>query len=107
MQSFDYDDAFELVIEYLIDSGHADNLYEAEYIMNELEAEALADIVEAQYGTEAGRKKLAKKIRGGKDIGKKGAGFKKIVKKASKKYGKERATKIAAAAMWKNLAKEE
>jgi len=107
MQSFDYDDAFELVIEYLIDSGHADNLYEAEYIMNELEPEALADIVEAQYGTAAGRKKLAKKVRAGKDVGKKGEGFKKIVKKASKKYGKERATKIAAAAMWKNLAKEE
>ena len=107
MQSFDYDGAFELVIEYLIDTGHADNLYEAEYIMNELEPEALADIVEAQYGTAAGRKKLAKKVRGGKDVGKKGAGFKKIVKKASKKYGKERATKIAAAAMWKNLAKEE
>lgn len=107
MQSFDYNSAFDLVIEYLIDTGHADSLYEAEYIMTEMEPEVIADIVEAQYGTEAGRKKLAKKVRAGKDVGKKGGGFEKIVKKASKKYGKKRATKIAAAAMWKNLAKEE
>ena len=63
-------------------------------------------IDEAKYGTEEGRKKLAKKVRAGEDVGKKGGGFAKIVKKASKKYGKERATKIAAAAMWKNLASD-
>ncbi len=105
MQSFEYEDVYEIVVEYLIDTGHAESLYEAEYIMTEMEANVIADIFEAQYGTEEGRKKLAKKIRAGKDIGKKGGGFKKIEAKASKKYGKERATKIAAAAMWKNLAK--
>ena len=62
-------------------------------------------MTEAKYGTKKGRKKLAKKVRAGKDVGKKGAGFEAIVKKASPKYGKERATKIAAAAMWKNLGK--
>lgn len=62
-------------------------------------------VTEAKYGTVKGRKKLAKKVRAGKDVGKKGAGFEAIVDKASGKYGKERATKIAAAAMWKNLGK--
>lgn len=107
MQSFEYDDLYDLVIEYLIDDGHADTLDEAAYIISEMEAATIADIVEAKYGTAKGRKALAKKVRAGKDVGKKGEGFKKIVKGASKKYGKERATKIAAAAMWKNLAKEE
>ena len=60
-------------------------------------------VTEAKYGTAKGRKALAKKVRKGEDVGKKGAGFEAIVKKASGKYGKERATKIAAAAMWKNL----
>ena len=60
-------------------------------------------VTEAKYGTAKGRKALAKKVRAGKDVGKKGAGFEAIVDKASGKYGKERATKIAAAAMWKNL----
>lgn len=105
-QSFDYDDLYDLVIEYLIDDGHADTLDEAAYIISEMEATTIADIVEAKYGTAKGRKALARKVRAGKDVGKKGEGFKKIVKDASKKYGKERATKIAAAAMWKNLAKE-
>ena len=61
-------------------------------------------IDEAKYGTAKGRKALAKKVRAGKDVGKKGAGFEAIVDKASPKVGKKRATKIAAAAMWKNLA---
>ena len=60
---------------------------------------------EAKYGTKKGRHELGLKIAHGKDVGKKGAGFEKIVNKASKKYGKKRATKIAAAAMWKNLGK--
>ena len=102
-QSFDYDDAYDLVVEYLIDDGHAESIYEAAYIITEMEAETIADIVLEMYGTKAGRKKLAKKVRAGKDVGKKGAGFEKIVSKASKKYGKERATKIAAAAMWKKI----
>jgi hypothetical protein len=58
-----------------------------------------------KFGTVKGRKKLAKKIQAGKDIGKRGSGFEAIVKKASPKYGKERATKIAAAAMWKTYGK--
>ncbi len=53
--------------------------------------------------TKKQKSSVTKKARAGKDIGKKGGGFKKIVAKVSKKYGKERAVKIAAAQMWKNI----
>lgn len=134
---------YDIILEYLIDGGHATTLDEANYIMFELDEHSISTIIgnfedeliaeeisywvdslinegydlsdyswddiveyylsEAKYGTKKGRKKLAKKVRAGKDVGKKGGGFEKIVKKATPKYGKERATKIAAAAMWKNL----
>lgn len=99
-------DAYDLVLEYLFETGQVDTINEAHYIMMELDVETIGSIVEAKYGTAAGRKALAKKVRAGEDVGKEGGGFEKIVTKASKKYGKERATKIAAAAMWKNLGKE-
>jgi hypothetical protein len=105
-QSFNYDDMYETILEYLIDEGHAESLYEAEYIMTEMEPGIMADIFEAKYGTAKGRHKLALKVSKGQDVGAAGGGFEKIVAKQSKKYGKKRATKIAAAAMWKNLAKE-
>jgi len=134
---------YDIILEYLMDGGHADTIEEAHYIMLEMDTDAVGaimqeyndyvlaeeisewvddlidegydfseyswdDIVEyyvteAKYGTAKGRKALAKKVRAGKDVGRKGAGFEEIVQKASGKYGKERATKIAAAAMWKNL----
>jgi hypothetical protein len=134
---------YDIILEYLMDGGHADTIEEAHYLMLEMDTDAVGaimqeykdyvlaeeisewvdglidegydlseyswdDIVEyyvteAKYGTAKGRKALAKKVRAGKDVGKKGAGFEAIVDKASGKYGKERATKIAAAAMWKNL----
>ncbi len=137
--------AYDLVLEYLFNNGHADTIEEAEYIMTELDESFIQSLVEtyhanilaeeveewvnelveegydlseytwddmvdyyfseAKYGTKKGRHKLGLKIAHGKDVGKKGSGFEKIVKKASKEYGKERATKIAAAAMWKNLGK--
>jgi len=50
---------------------------------------------------------VAKKAKAGKDIGKKGKGFEKIASKAAKEYGsKEKGEKVAAAAMWKNIKKE-
>ena len=49
---------------------------------------------------------VSKKAHAGKDIGKKGKGFEKVAKAAEKQYGSEEAgKKVAAAAMWKNLAK--
>jgi hypothetical protein len=50
---------------------------------------------------------VSKKAHAGKDIGKKGKGFEKVAKAAEKEYGsKEAGEKVAAAAMWKNLAKK-
>jgi hypothetical protein len=49
---------------------------------------------------------VVKKAKKGADIGKKGKNFKKVAAKAAKKTGsKESGKKIAAAAMWKNIAK--
>jgi hypothetical protein len=50
---------------------------------------------------------LVKKAKAGKDIGKKGKGFEKLADKAAEKYGsKEKGQKVAAAAMWKNIKRE-
>ena len=54
------------------------------------------------------RSKLAKKARAGEDIGKKGKGFEEVAAKAAKQYGsKEAGERVAAAAMFKQQAKEE
>jgi len=45
---------------------------------------------------------IVKKARAGKDIGKKGKGFKKVRDQA-KKYGARDPDAVAAAAMWKNI----
>ena len=54
------------------------------------------------------RSNLAKRARAGEDIGKKGKGFEAVAKKAAAQYGSEEAGKrVAAAAMFKQQAKEE
>jgi hypothetical protein len=40
-------DAYDLVLEYLLSQGHADTLEEANYVMMEMDAEMVQDIVEA------------------------------------------------------------
>lgn len=51
---------------------------------------------------------VVKKAKKGGDIGKKGKGFEDVEKKATKQYGsKEKGQKVAAAAMWKNIQREE
>ena len=53
------------------------------------------------------KSKLVKAIREGKDVGRKGKGFEDLAEKAGKRYGSaEIGRKVAAAAMWKNLAKK-
>jgi hypothetical protein len=53
------------------------------------------------------KSEVVKKAKKGEDIGKKGKGFEKIADKASEKYGsKEKGEKVAAAAMWKNIKRE-
>ena len=70
----------------------------------------LSDLFEATSSaglTKKEKSTLVKKAKSGGDVGKKGKGFDKVVN-AVKKSGKseEDATKIAAAAMWKNRAKK-
>jgi hypothetical protein len=43
-------DAYDLVLEYLLSQGHADTLEEANYVMMEMDAEMVQDIVEQQTG---------------------------------------------------------
>jgi len=47
-QSYEYD-AFDLVLEYLIDNGHVETVDEALYVMMEMDAEVIQDIVEGSY----------------------------------------------------------
>ena len=48
--SYEYD-AYDLVLEYLLSQGHADTLEEANYVMLELDAEMIGDIVEVMEGS--------------------------------------------------------
>ena len=58
-------------------------------------------------GTKAQRSAIAKQARAGKDMGKKGKGFKKVEEAAMKQYGdKETAKKVAGAAFWKSQTKK-
>jgi hypothetical protein len=57
-QSYEYD-AFDLVLEYLIDNGHVETVDEALYVMMEMDAEVIQDIVE-----ETLTEKLAKGTKG-------------------------------------------
>ena len=45
--SYEYD-AYDLVLEYLLDSGHAESIAEAQYIMTEMDQESIAEIAESQ-----------------------------------------------------------
>ena len=44
--SYQYEDAYDLVLEYLFDNGHVDTVDEAHYVMMELDAEVIQEIVE-------------------------------------------------------------
>jgi hypothetical protein len=63
--SYEYD-AYDLVLEYLLSEGHADTVEEANYVMLEMDAEMIGDIVE-QYLDEAVRgseRSIANRITG-------------------------------------------
>jgi|LakMenEpi03Aug12_release.lakeMendotaPanAssembly.Ray.scaffolds.fasta_scaffold155234_2 hypothetical protein len=51
-QSYEYD-AFDLVLEYLIDNGHVETVDEALYVMMEMDAEVIRDIVEEVINEDA------------------------------------------------------
>ena len=99
-------DLFDIIKGHLLDEGYAETEEAAIAIMANMGEEWRESIVEAKYGTKAGRKALAKKIRAGKNIGKKGpgTGFK-AVEKAAEKGGAEDPAAVAAAQMWKTYGK--
>lgn len=47
--SYEYD-VYDLVLEYLLDNGHVDTVEEANYVMMEMDAEMIGDIVEGAAG---------------------------------------------------------
>jgi hypothetical protein len=49
-QSYDYEDAYDVVLEYLLDTGHAESIAEAQYIMTELDEETIAEIYKGRHG---------------------------------------------------------
>jgi hypothetical protein len=51
--SYQYEDAYDLVLEYLLDNGHVDTVEEAHYVMMELDAEVIQDIVEEVLAEDA------------------------------------------------------
>jgi hypothetical protein len=57
---------FDMVLEYLMNTGHADSIHEAEYIMANLDSEMIENIVEVKYVTKKGRNEIAMKIRANK-----------------------------------------
>jgi len=48
--SYQYDDAYDVVLEYLLDTGHAESVAEAQYIMTELDEETIAEIYKGRHG---------------------------------------------------------
>lgn len=48
--SYEYEDAYDVVLEYLLDMGHAETIAEAEYIMTELDEETIAEIHKGRHG---------------------------------------------------------
>jgi len=47
--SYEYEDAYDLVLEYLLDNGHVDSVEEAHYVMLEMNSETIQGIVEGAY----------------------------------------------------------
>jgi len=99
-----------------LNTVHDYMMYEKQYGTNEPVGEEYMEalhrnlenqLIESKPSAGLSKKKksaVAKKAHAGKDIGKKGKGFKAIADKAAKKYGsKEKGEKLAAAAMWKNV----
>ena len=95
-------DLFDLVKGHLLDEGYADTEEAALVIMSNMSEEWRESIIEAKYGTKAGRHRLAMKRVKGEEIGKSGpgTGFKEVEKRA-KEGGAEDPAAVAAAAMYK------
>ena len=49
--SYQYEDAYDLVLEYLLNNGHVDTLDEALYVMMEMDVETIGTIVEGGFNS--------------------------------------------------------
>jgi hypothetical protein len=80
-QSYEYD-AYDLVLEYLLAEGHADTVEEANYVMLEMDAEMVQDIVETclDEAVKGAQRSIANRITGN-DIRKVTRGNKDVYKK--------------------------
>jgi hypothetical protein len=91
--------------------GKTIETYEGEIKSKNIEGKDKKEVKEEKPSAGLSKEKkseVVKKAKKGGDIGKKGKGFEKIADKAAKKYGsKEKGEKVAAAAMWKNITREE
>jgi hypothetical protein len=91
--------------------NYHDYSHEQEPEDDEMSLQAMMeDLLEAKKKPSAGLSKkqksaIVKKAKAGKDIGKKGKGFEKVMK-AAEKGGAENPQAVAAAAMWKSAAKK-
>ena len=55
-------DAYDLVLEYLLDNGHVDTVEEANYVMMEMDAETIGNIVEDSATLSASARKRAEEM---------------------------------------------
>lgn len=84
-----------------------DDLKEEETECSECDKSEMKEEKPSTGLTKKQKSDVVKKAKEGKDIGKKGKGFEKVAEKATKQYGsKEKGEKVAAAAMWKNVQRE-
>lgn len=102
----------EIWVDSLLDEGYDlseytwDDMLEIYEEAVELEEKKIATRTGKRLLSKKRRSRLAKRVRAGEDIGKKGKGFKKVAAKAAKFYGsKEAGERVAAAAMFKQQAK--
>lgn len=83
----------------------------ADFVADQAKKEKKGGLDEAAPSAGLSAKKKSatvKKAKAGGDIGKPGKGFEKVASKAAKTYGsKEKGEKVAAAAMWKNMKRED
>jgi hypothetical protein len=59
--SYEYD-VYDLVLEYLLDNGHVDTVEEANYVMMEMDAETIGNIVEDSATLSAAARKRAEEL---------------------------------------------
>lgn len=113
MYNFYIEESFNGWVNDLIEEGYDLSEYTIDDMIDIYEEELLAERIRTGSGRKAlssrkARSRLAKRARKGEDIGKKGKMFKKVAAKAARRYGsKEAGERVAAAAMYRGMAKRQ